>query len=242
MCAARVLESTVKHFGRLDILVNAAAGNFLCPHIDIDAVGAFRVCHEALKYLKKGASGKKNSSAGGSVINISATLHYTATWYQIHVSAAKVCYVIETFGSHRYHYEKLGVGVNGIAPGPIGDTAGFGKLSPQEMLRKPKEQMGYCHGCSVSFIRCSDVNGMNIDIGGKEIGASDGCTVNSDTNVCNTSVDGSVKESVLGPWMIVQTKRRAPLANISNSVHKSDTQKEAGFMKSTDVENSDRYD
>ncbi|KAM2223744.1 hypothetical protein ACFXTI_017711 [Malus domestica] len=49
---------------------------------------------------------------------------------------------------------------------------------------------------------------MNVDIGGNEVGASDGCTVNSDTNVCNTSVDGSVKESVLGPWMIVQTKRR----------------------------------
>ncbi|KAB2622555.1 hypothetical protein D8674_024737 [Pyrus ussuriensis x Pyrus communis] len=49
---------------------------------------------------------------------------------------------------------------------------------------------------------------MNVDIGGKEIGASAGCTINSDTNGCNTSVDGSVKESVLGPWMIVQTKRR----------------------------------
>ncbi|CAN6553611.1 unnamed protein product [Malus baccata var. baccata] len=90
-------------------------------YIDIDAVGTFRVCHEALKYLKMGASGKKNSSAGGSVINISATLHYTATWYQIHVCSKGL--------------------VNGIAPGPVGDTAGFSKLLPQEMLSKPKEQI-----------------------------------------------------------------------------------------------------
>lgn len=57
--------------------------------IDIDAVGTFTVCHEALKYLKKGGPGK-DPSKGGLIINISATLHYTATWYQIHVSAAKV--------------------------------------------------------------------------------------------------------------------------------------------------------
>ena len=58
--------------------------------IDIDAVGTFTMCHEALKYLKKGALGKDLSS-GGTIINISATLHYAATCYQIHVSAAKVC-------------------------------------------------------------------------------------------------------------------------------------------------------
>lgn len=63
--------------------------------IDIDAVGTFTVCHEALKYLKKGGPGK-DPSKGGLIINISATLHYTATWYQIHVSAAKVCYYIIT--------------------------------------------------------------------------------------------------------------------------------------------------
>ncbi len=58
--------------------------------IDIDSVGTFTMCHEALKYLKKGGPGKDPSN-GGTIINISATLHYTATWYQIHVSAAKVC-------------------------------------------------------------------------------------------------------------------------------------------------------
>uniref|UniRef100_A0A0A9CSB3 Uncharacterized protein n=1 Tax=Arundo donax TaxID=35708 RepID=A0A0A9CSB3_ARUDO len=50
------------------------------------------MCYEALKYLKKGGPGKSPSS-GGLIINISATLHYTASWYQIHVSAAKVLIV-----------------------------------------------------------------------------------------------------------------------------------------------------
>ncbi|KAL9298152.1 hypothetical protein ACSQ67_024048 [Phaseolus vulgaris] len=63
--AERVVESTFKHFGRIDILVNAAAGNFLVsaedlsPNgfrtvLDIDSVGTFTMCREALKYLKKG--------------------------------------------------------------------------------------------------------------------------------------------------------------------------------------------
>lgn len=58
--------------------------------MDIDSVGTFTMCHEALKYLKKGGPGR-SSAGGGSILNISATLHNTASWYQIHVAAAKVC-------------------------------------------------------------------------------------------------------------------------------------------------------
>ncbi|PWZ43860.1 Peroxisomal 2,4-dienoyl-CoA reductase [Zea mays] len=98
--AARVIAATVEHFGKLDILVNGAAGNFLASPedlkpkgfrtvIDIDTVGTYTMCYEALKYLKKGGPGRGPSS-GGLIINISATLQYTAAWYQIHVSAAKV--------------------------------------------------------------------------------------------------------------------------------------------------------
>lgn len=35
----RALESTIKSFGRLDILVNAAAGNFLVPAEDLSPNG-----------------------------------------------------------------------------------------------------------------------------------------------------------------------------------------------------------
>lgn len=57
--------------------------------LDIDSVGTFTMCHEALYYIKKGGPGR-NSTSGGIILNISATLHYTASWYQIHVAAAKV--------------------------------------------------------------------------------------------------------------------------------------------------------
>lgn len=37
--AQRVVESTFRHFGRLDILINAAAGNFLVSPEDLSPNG-----------------------------------------------------------------------------------------------------------------------------------------------------------------------------------------------------------
>ncbi|XP_051128462.1 peroxisomal 2,4-dienoyl-CoA reductase [(3E)-enoyl-CoA-producing]-like [Andrographis paniculata] len=141
--AQRVVEATVKHFGKLDILVNSAAGNFLVSAedlspkgfqtvIDIDAVGTFTMCHEALKYLKKGAPGR-SSSSGGFILNISANLHYTATWYQIHVSAAKAAVDALTRNLALEWGADYDIRVNGIAPGPIAETAGMSKLLPEEI-------------------------------------------------------------------------------------------------------------
>ncbi|KAI8557324.1 hypothetical protein RHMOL_Rhmol04G0001800 [Rhododendron molle] len=149
--ARRVVESTFKHFGRLDILVNAAAGNFLVASedlspngfrtvMDIDSVGTFTMCHEALEYLKQGGPGR-GSSSGGTILNISATLHYTAAWYQIHVSAAKAAVDAITRNLALEWGTDYDIRVNGIAPGPIGDTAGMSKLAPEEINSKAKDQM-----------------------------------------------------------------------------------------------------
>lgn len=60
-----------------------------CAVMDIDTLGTFTMSHAAVNYLKKGGKGKGPTEAGV-IISISATLHYTANWYQIHVAAAKV--------------------------------------------------------------------------------------------------------------------------------------------------------
>lgn len=52
--------------------------------MDIDTVGTFNVSRAAFPALKAAGAGK-----GALIINISATLHYGATWYQAHASAAK---------------------------------------------------------------------------------------------------------------------------------------------------------
>ncbi|XP_010429298.1 PREDICTED: peroxisomal 2,4-dienoyl-CoA reductase-like isoform X2 [Camelina sativa] len=89
--------------------------------LDIDAVGTFNMCHAALKYLKKDGPGRDSSTRGGSIINISATLHYTASWYQIHVSAAKIngCKFTDDGSVHQEHEAYLVnlIGSEGIIHG-----------------------------------------------------------------------------------------------------------------------------
>ncbi|WVZ02704.1 hypothetical protein V8G54_023510 [Vigna mungo] len=109
--------------------------------LDIDSVGTFTMCREALKYLKKGGEGRGNSSGGGSIINISATLHYTASWYQIHVSAAKAAVDATTRNLALEWGTDYDIRVNGIAPGPISDTPGMSKLAPDEISSKARDYM-----------------------------------------------------------------------------------------------------
>lgn len=150
--AKRVIESTIEQYGKLDILVNAAAGNFLVspedlsPNgfrtvIDIDSVGTFTMCHEAVNYLKKGGPGRSSDDSGGIILNISATLHYTAAWYQIHVAAAKAAVDAITRNLALEWGTDYDIRVNGIAPGPIGDTPGMRKLGPDEIESKARDFM-----------------------------------------------------------------------------------------------------
>ncbi|RZC92787.1 hypothetical protein C5167_029520 [Papaver somniferum] len=135
--ATRVVDATFAHFGRIGILVNVAAGNFLVPAenlspngfktvMDIDTVGTFRMCHEALKYIKKRGLGRE-TSGGGTILNISVTLHYSATWYQIHVCEAKAVIDAMPRSLTLEWGTDYDIRVNGIAPGPINDTPGLTK-------------------------------------------------------------------------------------------------------------------
>ena len=123
------VASAAEVFGRLDILVNGAAGNFLClaedlsPNgfgavVDIDLKGTFHMCRAALPHLK---------AQRGSVLNISATLHYLGTAAQLHVSAAKAG-VDALTRVLAVEWGPYGIRVNGIAPGPIAETEGVKRL------------------------------------------------------------------------------------------------------------------
>jgi 2,4-dienoyl-CoA reductase [(3E)-enoyl-CoA-producing], peroxisomal len=126
----RVVAGAAAAFGRLDIVVNGAAGNFICaaedlsPNgfgtvVDIDLKGTFNVSRAALPHLKV---------RGGSIVNISATLQYLATLGQVHASAAKagVDVLTRTLAAEWGGYN---IRVNGIAPGPTDDTEGVRRLS-----------------------------------------------------------------------------------------------------------------
>jgi peroxisomal 2,4-dienoyl-CoA reductase len=171
------VAATVGRFGRIDIVVNGAAGNFLCqaselsPNgfgtvVDIDLKGTFNVCRAAFEELKK---------SRGQILNISATLHYLGTPMQLHVSAAKAGVDALTrnlaveWGAH-------GIRSNAIAPGPIEDTEGMSRLVPEPVKERLRRNipLGRCGRIrdieQAAVFLCSDaaafINGAVIVVDG----------------------------------------------------------------------------
>src|SRR5436305_4641879 len=138
----RAIATTVVEFGGIDIVVNGAAGNFLCraeelsPNgfgtvVDIDLKGTFNVCRAAFSQLKENR---------GQILNISATLHYLGTPMQLHVSAAKAG-VDALTRNLAVEWGRYGIRTNAIAPGPIEDTEGMKRLVPEAIKEKLRKRI-----------------------------------------------------------------------------------------------------
>jgi len=138
----KAVAATIEQFGKIDIVVNGAAGNFLCkaeelsPNgfgtvVDIDLKGTFNVCRATFEQLKQ---------TQGQVLNISATLHYLGTPMQLHVSAAKAG-VDALTRNLAVEWGRYGIRVNGIAPGPIEDTEGMKRLVPEPVKERLKKNI-----------------------------------------------------------------------------------------------------
>jgi peroxisomal 2,4-dienoyl-CoA reductase len=128
-----MVAAVAAELGRIDILINGAAGNFIClaenlsPNgfgtvVDIDLKGTFNVSRAALPHLKM---------RGGSIVNISATLPYLGTMGQVHASAAKAG-VDSLTRTLAVEWGPHGIRVNGIAPGPIEGTEGVKRLTNEQ--------------------------------------------------------------------------------------------------------------
>ncbi|TBU41542.1 NAD(P)-binding protein [Dichomitus squalens] len=124
------VAKTIEKYGRIDFVICGAAGNFLAPIsklsengfrtvIEIDTIGTYNTIKATLPHIR---------ASKGSYIHVSATLHYRATPYQVHVSAAKAA--VDAISAVLAVEEgPQGVRSNVIAPGPIAGTEGMDRLS-----------------------------------------------------------------------------------------------------------------
>ncbi len=123
------VSKTADAFGRFDVLVNGAAGNFIClaenlsPNgfgtvVDIDLKGTFNMSRAAYRHL---------AVNGGTILNISATLQLLGTVGQSHASAAKAG-IDSLTRSLAVEWGPSRIRVNGLAPGPVEGTEGVRRL------------------------------------------------------------------------------------------------------------------
>lgn len=124
------LKATHDAYGKIDIVISGAAGNFVAPAlgmssngfrtvVDIDLIGTFHVLRASFQYLNR---------PGASLISITAPQGVNPSVFQAHVCAAKAginmltkCLAME--------WGPAGVRVNAISPGPIADTEGMARLA-----------------------------------------------------------------------------------------------------------------
>ncbi|MGD6941677.1 2,4-dienoyl-CoA reductase [Cytobacillus gottheilii] len=132
----RMVSETDQAFGRIDFLVNNAAGNFLCPAeklsangwkavIDIVLNGTFYCCSEVGKYWI-------DKEMKGAITNMVATYAWDAGPGVIHSAAAKAGVLSLTRTLAVEWGRKYGMRINAIAPGPIERTGGADKLWESE--------------------------------------------------------------------------------------------------------------
>ena len=116
-----MVEETRRDAGRIDILVNNAAGNFYAPSetlsvnawrsvVEIDLYGTFFCSQAVLPAMRE--------QGGGRIISISMTLHYRGWPLMAHATAAKAGIDALT-RTLALEWARYGVRVNAIAPGPI---------------------------------------------------------------------------------------------------------------------------
>lgn len=135
-------KAVLDEFGVVDILVNNAAGNFVCPAERLSS-NAWRsvlgIVLDGTFYCSR-AFGKAMLKRGeGQIFNIVATYAWTGMPGVVHSASAKagVLAMTKTLASE---WAARGVRVNAIAPGPFESNGARGNLWPTDEIKERLEK------------------------------------------------------------------------------------------------------
>ena len=127
-----MVQQAVDKFGKIDGLLNNAAGNFISPTenlsenafrtiLDIVLVGTFNCTQAVGKTMKE--------SGGGTILNIVTTYAFTGSGYVVPSACAKAG-VLAMTRSLAVEWAKYGIRSNAIAPGPFPTKGAWKRLVP----------------------------------------------------------------------------------------------------------------
>ena len=135
-----MVNDTLNHFDKIDILINNAAGNFISPTemltsggfkavVDIVLIGTFNCTLAAGKEMIK----QKN----GNILNIVTTYAWTGSGYVVPSASAKAG-VLAMTRSLAVEWAKYNIRTNAIAPGPFMTEGAWKRLAPPGLNIKKK--------------------------------------------------------------------------------------------------------
>ena len=122
-----MVDAAIEHFGRVDVLVNNAAGNFLVRAEDLSPGGwkaVTRIVLDGSWFCSRAVYEPMKEQGGGNILNILATYATGAGPLTVHSAAAKAG-VLSLTRTLAVEWANAGIRVNAIAPGPV-DTHGAG--------------------------------------------------------------------------------------------------------------------
>ncbi len=138
-------DALIAELGPIDVLINNAAGNFLCPSeqlspnafaavVGIVLNGTFHCTRSAgLRWIE--------AKRPGVVLNIATTYAWTGSAFVLPSACAKAGVVAMT-RSLAVEWARHGIRLNAIAPGPIPTEGAFSRLLPmEEMAEKRKSKI-----------------------------------------------------------------------------------------------------
>lgn len=135
-----MVDHTVNEFGKIDILLNNAAGNFISPTenlspngfktvVDIVLNGTFNCTQAAGKVMRE--------NKGGVILNIVTTYAWTGSGYVVPSACAKAG-VLAMTRSLAVEWAKYGIRTVAIAPGPFPTKGAWSRLAPPGLGIKKK--------------------------------------------------------------------------------------------------------
>lgn len=128
-----MLQQSIAHFGKVDVLVNNAAGNFISPTerlsnrafdtvVDIVLKGSYNCTLALGKYWI-------TEKLKGTVMSIVTTYAFTGSGYVVPSAVAKAG-VLSMTRSLAVEWAKYGIRLNAIAPGPFPTEGAWSRLIP----------------------------------------------------------------------------------------------------------------